>query len=48
VFHPEVTHTAQGRRIYARFVHEICGCASAWTPGNIIADAVAPRAPADR
>ncbi|MGK2913336.1 MAG: glutamine-hydrolyzing GMP synthase [Porticoccaceae bacterium] len=40
-FHPEVTHTPQGTRIYARFVHEICGCASAWTPGNIIDDAIA-------
>ena len=40
-FHPEVTHTTQGQRVYARFVHEICGCAKAWTPGNIIEDAVA-------
>jgi GMP synthase (glutamine-hydrolysing) len=40
-FHPEVTHTPQGTRIYARFVHELCGCGSAWTPDNIIDDAVA-------
>jgi GMP synthase (glutamine-hydrolysing) len=40
-FHPEVTHTTQGKRIYARFVHEICGCGTAWTPGNIIEDAIA-------
>jgi GMP synthase (glutamine-hydrolysing) len=40
-FHPEVTHTTQGTRIYARFVHDICGCGNAWTPGNIIADAIA-------
>jgi GMP synthase (glutamine-hydrolysing) len=40
-FHPEVTHTPQGGRIYARFLHEICGCANAWTAGNIIEDAVA-------
>ena len=40
-FHPEVTHTPQGKRIYARFVHDICGCGSAWTPGNIIEDAIA-------
>ncbi|WP_091534239.1 glutamine-hydrolyzing GMP synthase [Fontimonas thermophila] len=39
-FHPEVTHTPQGRRIYARFVHEICGCGKAWTPVNIIEDAI--------
>jgi GMP synthase (glutamine-hydrolysing) len=37
-FHPEVTHTRQGQRILERFVHEICGCASDWTPGNIIED----------
>jgi len=40
-FHPEVTHTTQGTRIYARFLHEICGCASSWTAGNIIEDALA-------
>jgi GMP synthase (glutamine-hydrolysing) len=40
-FHPEVTHTTQGARIYARFVHEICGCGEAWKPGNIISDAIA-------
>jgi GMP synthase (glutamine-hydrolysing) len=40
-FHPEVTHTRQGGRILERFVHEICGCGSLWTPGNIIADSMA-------
>lgn len=35
-FHPEVTHTRQGAAIYARFLHQICGCASAWTSANII------------
>ncbi len=40
-FHPEVTHTTQGARILARFVHEICGCASDWTPDNIIEDSIA-------
>ena len=35
-FHPEVTHTTQGRVILQRFVHDICGCGSLWTPGNII------------
>ena len=39
-FHPEVTHTRQGQRILERFVHEICGCASDWTPGNIIDDTI--------
>jgi GMP synthase (glutamine-hydrolysing) len=39
-FHPEVTHTRQGQRILSRFVHEICGCAALWTPGNIIDDSI--------
>jgi hypothetical protein len=29
-FHPEVTHTRQGRAIYTRFVHEICGVGPSW------------------
>ena len=40
-FHPEVTHTLQGRRIYEHFVLGICGCELLWTPANILADAVA-------
>ena len=40
-FHPEVTHTRQGARILHRFVHDICGCASSWTPGAIIDDSIA-------
>jgi len=37
-FHPEVTHTQQGQQIIECFVHDICGCASEWTPRNIIAE----------
>ena len=40
-FHPEVTHTTQGKRIIGRFLHEICGCESLWTPDNIIEDSIA-------
>jgi len=40
-FHPEVTHTAQGQAIINRFVRDICGCPGSWTPGNIVADAIA-------
>jgi GMP synthase (glutamine-hydrolysing) len=39
-FHPEVTHTAQGKRIIGRFLHEICGCESLWTPEHIIEDSI--------
>jgi GMP synthase (glutamine-hydrolysing) len=40
-FHPEVTHTRQGTRIYERFLREIAGCDSSWNPGSIIDDAIA-------
>ncbi len=39
-FHPEVTHTRQGARILGRFVHEICGCGTLWTPAQIIDDSI--------
>jgi len=39
-FHPEVTHTRQGARILARFVHDICGCRELWTPQQIIDDSI--------
>ncbi len=39
-FHPEVTHTPQGKRIIARFVHDICGCGHHWTSTQIIDDAI--------
>jgi GMP synthase (glutamine-hydrolysing) len=29
-FHPEVTHTLQGKAILGRFVHDICGCGQDW------------------
>jgi GMP synthase (glutamine-hydrolysing) len=40
-FHPEVTHTQHGAEILRRFVVDICGCATLWTPANIIEDAAA-------
>ena len=40
-FHPEVTHTKQGAEILRRFVVDICGCQTLWTPGRIIDDAIA-------
>ena len=30
-FHPEVVHTPDGARLYANFVHQICGIESNWT-----------------
>jgi GMP synthase (glutamine-hydrolysing) len=40
-FHPEVTHTKQGRAIYTRFVHEICGAGPSWNMPQFIPQAVA-------
>jgi GMP synthase (glutamine-hydrolysing) len=40
-FHPEVTHTPQGQSMVERFVLDICECPGDWTPGNIVADAIA-------
>jgi len=39
-FHPEVTHTLQGKPLFERFVLELCGCEALWTPDNIIDDAI--------
>jgi GMP synthase (glutamine-hydrolysing) len=40
-FHPEVTHTPQGKAILARFVHDICGCGSDWNMHDYVDEAVA-------
>ncbi len=39
-FHPEVTHTLQGKRMLEHFLLNICGCEALWTPANIIEDAI--------
>lgn len=39
-FHPEVTHTRQGKRLLEHFVLNICQCDALWTPAAIIEDAV--------
>jgi len=40
-FHPEVTHTAQGQALLARFVHDICGCGTDWNMPDYVSEAVA-------
>ncbi len=40
-FHPEVTHTVQGKAILGRFVQDICGCAGDWNMPDYISEAVA-------
>ena len=39
-FHPEVTHTYQGKAIFERFVHTICGCGKDWNMPDYISEAV--------
>ena len=39
-FHPEVTHTLQGKAIIERFVREICGLAGDWNMPDYIEEAV--------
>ena len=40
-FHPEVTHTRQGKAILERFVRDICGCRGDWSMPAYAEEAVA-------
>jgi GMP synthase (glutamine-hydrolysing) len=40
-FHPEVTHTTEGKTLLRNFVVHICGCAQDWTPDQFIETTVA-------
>lgn len=39
-FHPEVTHTKQGKAILSRFVHGICGCGQDWNMPDYVEEAI--------
>ncbi len=39
-FHPEVTHSLEGKQILQNFVLEICGCQPTWTPTSFIQNSV--------
>jgi len=39
-FHPEVTHTPQGKDIIRNFLYPICACDGTWTPNRVIEEAV--------
>jgi len=39
-FHPEVTHTLQGQRIFEHFILELSECEALWTAANIVEDAI--------
>jgi GMP synthase (glutamine-hydrolysing) len=40
-FHPEVYHSAEGKKIIKNFLVHICGCAQDWTPAHFISDTIA-------
>jgi len=39
-FHPEVTHTLQGKAIIERFVHDICGVGHDWNMPDYVEEAI--------
>ncbi len=39
-FHPEVYHSAEGKKIIKNFLVNICGCSQDWTPAHFITDTV--------
>ncbi len=39
-FHPEVTHTPQGKRMLRNFLFGICGCEANWTSERVIDETV--------
>lgn len=40
-FHPEVTHSTDGKQIVKNFVVDICGCKQDWTPAVFVDETVA-------
>jgi GMP synthase (glutamine-hydrolysing) len=40
-FHPEVTHSLEGKNLLRNFVVHICGCAQDWTPDLFVESTVA-------
>lgn len=39
-FHPEVTHTTEGKQLLANFVLNICGCKPSWTPDSFVEQSI--------
>src|SRR5260221_878449 len=39
-FHPEVTHTLEGKNLLRNFVVHICGCLQDWTPDQVVESTV--------
>ena len=39
-FHPEVTHTREGRKIISNFVYTICGCGGTWKIDSFVEEKI--------
>jgi GMP synthase (glutamine-hydrolysing) len=39
-FHPEVTHSLQGKEILYNFIHDVVACRGEWTPESMVNEAV--------
>ena len=39
-FHPEVTHSLNGKEILFNFAHKIAGCTPDWTPASMVSETV--------
>ncbi len=40
-FHPEVVHTAEGKKLLSNFVLGVCGLQGTWTPAGFVEEAIA-------
>ena len=40
-FHPEVTHSSDGKQLIQNFIYDICGCSASWTPDAFVESTVA-------
>ena len=40
-FHPEVTHSTDGKQLLENFLVDICGCSQDWTPDAFIETTIA-------
>lgn len=40
-FHPEVTHSTEGRKMIKNFVVDVCKCSQSWTPAAYVEETIA-------
>jgi len=39
-FHPEVYHSAEGKKILKNFLVDVCGCNQSWTPAHFVTETI--------